>query len=60
MSTHLHDMNVGQPLSIRGPIPKYKWEENKYPPLSFLFAFCIPAACFPPYCFMCEERLILF
>jgi cytochrome-b5 reductase len=32
MSTHLHDMNVGQLLSIRGPIPKYKWEENKYPP----------------------------
>ena len=32
MSTHLHDMNVGQSLSIRGPIPKYKWEENKYTP----------------------------
>jgi cytochrome-b5 reductase len=32
MSTHLHDMNVGQLLSIRGPIPKYKWEENKYCP----------------------------
>ena len=31
MSTHLHDLNVGQSLSIRGPIPKYKWEENKYP-----------------------------
>src|SRR5438045_8500844 len=29
MSTHLHDMDVGQLLSIRGPIPKYKWEENK-------------------------------
>ena len=29
MSTYLHDMNIGQPLSIRGPIPKYKWEENK-------------------------------
>jgi cytochrome-b5 reductase len=22
-------MDVGQLLSIRGPIPKYKWEENK-------------------------------
>ena len=31
MSTHLHDMEVGQLLSIRGPIPKYKWEENKSP-----------------------------
>jgi len=30
MSTHLHDMNVGQLLSMRGPIPKYKWEENKH------------------------------
>jgi len=36
MSTHLHDMNVGQLLSIRGPIPKYKWEENKYVRRSFL------------------------
>jgi cytochrome-b5 reductase len=25
-------MNVGQLLSIRGPIPKYRWEENKYIP----------------------------
>ena len=30
MSTYLHAMNVGQLLSIRGPIPKYKWEENKF------------------------------
>ena len=30
MSTHFHNMNVGQLLSIRGPIPKYKWEENKF------------------------------
>jgi cytochrome-b5 reductase len=29
MSTHLHDMDVGQTLSMRGPIPKYKWEANK-------------------------------
>jgi cytochrome-b5 reductase len=30
MSTHLHDMNTGQRLQVRGPIAKYKWEENKY------------------------------
>jgi len=29
MSTHMHDMAPGQVLRIRGPIPKYKWEENK-------------------------------
>jgi len=37
MSTHLHDMNVGQFLSIRGPIPKYKWEENKSRAFKIIF-----------------------
>jgi cytochrome-b5 reductase len=30
MSTYLHNLDVGQSLSIRGPIPKYKWEPNKF------------------------------
>ncbi|EER29264.1 Oxidoreductase NAD-binding domain containing protein [Coccidioides posadasii C735 delta SOWgp] len=30
MSTHLHNMAVGQQLSFKGPIPKYPWEENKH------------------------------
>lgn len=30
MSTHLHSMDVGEYLSVRGPIPKYKWEPNKF------------------------------
>lgn len=30
MSTHLHDMNPGQRLDIKGPIPKYPFEENKH------------------------------
>ncbi|KAK3670132.1 NADH-cytochrome b5 reductase [Recurvomyces mirabilis] len=30
MSTHMHDMTVGQSLDFKGPIPKYKWEANKH------------------------------
>ncbi|KAE8451390.1 NADH-cytochrome b5 reductase [Mollisiaceae sp. DMI_Dod_QoI] len=30
MSTHLHDMEPGQRLDFKGPIPKYPWEANKH------------------------------
>ncbi|CAI6339593.1 unnamed protein product [Periconia digitata] len=30
MSSHLHDMEPGQRLDIKGPIPKYQWETNKH------------------------------
>jgi cytochrome-b5 reductase len=30
MSTHIHDMTPGQRLDFKGPLPKYKWEENKH------------------------------
>lgn len=30
MSTHLHNMEPGQRLDIKGPIPKYPWEANKH------------------------------
>lgn len=30
MSTHLHNMAVGQRLDIKGPLPKYSWEQNKH------------------------------
>ncbi|KAF2215683.1 hypothetical protein CERZMDRAFT_104874 [Cercospora zeae-maydis SCOH1-5] len=30
MSTHLHNMEPGQRLDIKGPIPKYPWETNKH------------------------------
>lgn len=30
MSTHLHDMREGQTLEVKGPLPKYAWEENKH------------------------------
>lgn len=30
MSTHLHNMAVGQRLEFKGPIPKYPWEANKH------------------------------
>ena len=30
MSTHLHDMAPGQRLDIKGPIPKFKYEPNKF------------------------------
>ena len=30
MSEHLHSMNPGQMLEMRGPLPKYPWEPNKH------------------------------
>nr|KAK5445882.1 NADH-cytochrome b5 reductase [Exophiala xenobiotica] len=30
MSEHLHSMNPGQMLSMKGPIPKYPWAPNKH------------------------------
>ena len=36
MSTHLHDMEPGQRLDIKGPIPKYPWEENKHPAIALI------------------------
>ena len=30
MSEHLHDMNPGQRLDFKGPIPKYPWTANKH------------------------------
>ncbi|PHH70592.1 hypothetical protein CDD80_5897 [Ophiocordyceps camponoti-rufipedis] len=30
MSTHLHEMQPGQTLDFKGPLPKYPWTENKH------------------------------
>jgi cytochrome-b5 reductase len=30
MSTHMHNMEPGQRLDIKGPIPKYQWAPNKH------------------------------
>jgi cytochrome-b5 reductase len=30
MSSHMHDMEPGQRLNFKGPIPKYAWETNKH------------------------------
>ncbi|PMD61621.1 putative NADH-cytochrome b5 reductase 2 [Hyaloscypha bicolor E] len=30
MSTHLHEMQPGQSLDFKGPIPKYPWTPNKH------------------------------
>ena len=30
MSTHLHDMEPGQRLDFKGPLPKYPWTANKH------------------------------
>ncbi|PGH00785.1 NADH-cytochrome b5 reductase 2 [Polytolypa hystricis UAMH7299] len=30
MSQHLHNMEVGQTLNFKGPLPKYTWEANKH------------------------------
>ena len=30
MSTHMHNMNPGQRLNFKGPLPKYPWSENKH------------------------------
>ena len=36
MSTHLHNMVPGQRLDFKGPIPKYKWEQNKHPAVGMI------------------------
>ncbi|KAK4627267.1 NADH-cytochrome b5 reductase 2 [Fulvia fulva] len=36
MSTHLHNMEPGQQLEIKGPIPKYPWEQNKHDSVALL------------------------
>jgi cytochrome-b5 reductase len=28
MSKHIHNLKVGDELEIKGPIPKYNWDEN--------------------------------
>ncbi|KAF3041743.1 NADH-cytochrome b5 reductase [Didymella heteroderae] len=30
MSEHMHNLEPGQRLDIKGPIPKYQWSENKH------------------------------
>jgi cytochrome-b5 reductase len=30
MSSYLHDMEPGQRLDFKGPLPKYPWSENKH------------------------------
>jgi len=30
MSTHIHNLNAGQQLSFKGPLPKYEWVPNKH------------------------------
>lgn len=30
MTTHIHNMKVGDSLLIKGPIPKYPWSANKH------------------------------
>ncbi|KAF4556068.1 Oxidoreductase NAD-binding domain-containing protein 1 [Elsinoe fawcettii] len=30
MSTHISDLSPGDTLEIKGPIPKYRWEQNKH------------------------------
>ncbi|OAL47255.1 ferredoxin reductase-like protein [Pyrenochaeta sp. DS3sAY3a] len=30
MSSHMHDLQPGQRLDIKGPIPKYQWTPNKH------------------------------
>ncbi|EME82672.1 uncharacterized protein MYCFIDRAFT_87623 [Pseudocercospora fijiensis CIRAD86] len=36
MSTHLHEMETGQTLEFKGPIPKYPWEANKHNHIALL------------------------
>lgn len=36
MSEHMHDMNVGQSLEFKGPIPKYAWSENKHEQIALI------------------------
>ena len=36
MSEHFHSMSPGQRLDIKGPLPKYPWEENKHKHIALL------------------------
>ncbi|KAF2139924.1 uncharacterized protein K452DRAFT_299901 [Aplosporella prunicola CBS 121167] len=36
MSEHLHNMNPGQRLDFKGPIPKYPWESNKHQQIALI------------------------
>jgi cytochrome-b5 reductase len=36
MSEHLHSMEPGQKLEMKGPIPKYQWEANKHNHIALL------------------------
>lgn len=36
MSTHMHDMNVNDTLSFKGPIVKWKWEPNQYQSIALI------------------------
>lgn len=36
MSEHMHNMNPGQRLDFKGPIPKYPYEENKHHHIALL------------------------
>ena len=36
MSTHLHDLQPGQRLEIKGPIPKYPWAANKHDSIALI------------------------
>lgn len=36
MSTHIHELKAGGSLAIKGPLPKYAWEENKHPQVAMI------------------------
>lgn len=36
MSTHIHNLNVGDELQFKGPLPKYPWEANKHKHISLI------------------------
>jgi len=36
MSTHLHDMEPGQRLDFKGPLPKYPWTANRHPHVALI------------------------
>jgi cytochrome-b5 reductase len=36
MSEHVHNMEPGQQLEMKGPIPKYQWEANKHDHIALL------------------------
>lgn len=48
MSEHMHNMNPGQRLDIKGPLPKYPWTENKHNHIALIAGgtgitpYCLP------------------